>query len=338
MLKNKITYLLILNILLLILFLKKAFINLDTKISYGLFIILTLLITYIWKSVKNNNESNIKTVWSEVFKRFKKNKSANFGLIILIIMVYISILAPFIAPHDPLEIDWGLIASKPTGANLLGTDDLGRDVLSRTIYGTRVALGIGMLTVTLNGLLGTFFGIISGYYGGIIDNAIMRGLEIFNSIPFILLAISIMAALGTGIIKLIFIVSLAGIMSYARIIRGSVLLVKEEDYVSASRIMGIPNYLIILRHILPNCIAPIIVISSLRVGETILTIAGLSFLGLGIQPPTASLGFMLSIGQQYLSENIYMSVAPGTTILLIVLATNLLGDGFRDALDSKLSN
>jgi ABC-type dipeptide/oligopeptide/nickel transport system permease subunit len=213
---------------------------------------------------------------------------------------------------------------------------MGRDIFSRNLFGIRVALGIGIAAVLLNTLIGTFLGLVAGYYGKKTDNIIMRLLEAWNSIPFILLAIAIMAALGTGIWKLILIVSLSNIMAFARIIRGSVLLVKESDFISAAKVIGIPDSLIILRHVIPNCISPILVLASLSLGETILVIAGLSFLGLGIQPPMPSLGAMLSNGQQYLHENILMSVVPGVTILLIVLSFNLFGDGVRDALDSRL--
>jgi ABC-type dipeptide/oligopeptide/nickel transport system permease subunit len=213
---------------------------------------------------------------------------------------------------------------------------MGRDIFSRNLFGIRVALGIGISAVFLNTLIGTFLGLLAGYYGKKTDNIIMRLLEAWNSIPFILLAIAIMAALGTGIWKLILIVSLSNIMAFARIIRGSVLLVKESDFISAAKVIGIPDRLIILRHVIPNCISPILVLASLSLGETILVIAGLSFLGLGIQPPMPSLGAMLSNGQQYLHENILMSVVPGVTILLIVLSFNLFGDGVRDALDSRL--
>ncbi len=179
---------------------------------------------------------------------------------------------------------------------------------------------------------------MAGYYGGKTDNIIMRMLEIWNAIPFILLAIAIMAALGTGIGKLIIIVSLSNLMAFARIIRGSVITVRESDYIAAAKVIGISDTQIIVRHIIPNCISPILVLATLSIGETILIIAGLSFLGLGIQPPMPSLGGMLSNGQQFLHENILMSVVPGVTILLIVLSFNLFGDGVRDALDSRLNN
>jgi len=277
-------------------------------------------------------ESSAGMIW----KRLKKNKSAMAGMFALIILSYLAILAPFISPHDSLAIDWASLSQGISMDHWLGTDDMGRDIFARNLFGVRVALGIGIAAVTLNTIIGTFLGIIAGYYGGKTDNIIMRLLEVWNSIPFILLAIAIMAALGTGIVKLILIVSLSNIMAFARVIRGSVLLVKESDFISAAKVIGIPDYLIMLRHIIPNCISPILVLASLSLGETILVVAGLSFLGLGIQPPMPSLGAMLSNGQQFLYENILMSIVPGITILLIVLSFNLFGDGIRDALDARL--
>ncbi len=307
-------------------------------IAYAVFACLTagLLVLSIVISRAANDTDQIKSNASMMWKRLNKNKSAMGGMIVLIVLCYLAILAPFISPHDSLASDWGALSQGISRAHWLGTDDMGRDIFSRNLFGIRVALGIGISAVFLNTLIGTFLGLLAGYYGKKTDNIIMRLLEAWNSIPFILLAIAIMAALGTGIWKLILIVSLSNIMAFARIIRGSVLLVKESDFISAAKVIGIPDRLIILRHVIPNCISPILVLASLSLGETILVIAGLSFLGLGIQPPMPSLGAMLSNGQQYLHENILMSVVPGVTILLIVLSFNLFGDGVRDALDSRL--
>ncbi|PRX31792.1 peptide/nickel transport system permease protein [Orenia metallireducens] len=328
------------NLLTLIFSLSKATNNQDNLISYLIFALLTLALGFLINKVRKTNQtdSNIQTTSNLTWKKLKRNKNAVFGLIIIIILVYISILAPFIMPHDPLEMNWGKTIQKPSLEHWFGTDEFGRDIFSRAIYGVRIALGIGLLAVVLNTLLGTFLGLIAGYYGGRVDNLIMRAIEMWNSIPFILMAIALIAALGTGLLNLILVVSITGIMQFARVIRSSVLGLKKADYVLAAKVMGIPDRQIIIRHILPNCIAPIIVLATLRIGEMILTIAGLSFLGLGIQPPMPALGSMLSSGQQYISENLMMSIVPGTMILLIVFAFNLLGDGLRDALDSKLSN
>ena len=337
MLRIKTFYLFLLSVLLLLLFIPKAG---RDNVSYGLFFCLTLSLFFLSLSIsrfqKRKSETKMKGAWELMWRRLVRNRTAMVAMVVLIFLGYLALLAPFITPHDPLETDWGALSQGISGAHWLGTDDMGRDIFARNLFGIRVALGIGVTAVVLNTLIGTFFGLLAGYYGGKIDNLIMRLLEIWNAIPFILLAIAIMAALGTGIGKLILIVSLSNLMAFARIIRGSVLTVKEFDYVAAARVIGIRDTHIILRHILPNCISPILVLASLSVGETILIIAGLSFLGLGIQPPMPSLGGMLSNGQQFLHENILMSVVPGVTILLIVLSFNLFGDGVRDALDSRL--
>ncbi|TDX46462.1 ABC transporter permease [Orenia marismortui] len=311
--------------------------NQDTLISYLFLILLTIMVAILISRQLNKSSSSSKSR-SLIVKKLVGNKNAMIGLVIIIFLLYISILAPFIIPDDPLKMNWGSLTQGPSMDHYLGTDEFGRDILSRTIYGTRIAMGIGIFAVLINSLIGTTLGLIAGYYGGKVDNLIMRFIEMFNSIPFILLAIALMSALGAGLFNLIIVVSITGMMQFARIIRGSVLQEKEKEYILAAEAMGNSDFRILIKHILPNCLSPVIVLSTLRIGEMILTIAGLSFLGLGIQPPTPSLGSMLSSGQQYISENIMMSIAPGTMILLIVFAFNLLGDGLRDAFDSKLTN
>lgn len=339
MLRIKTFYLFLVSVMILVVLLPQAQKDL---ISYSVFAVLTGTLFWLsWVILEANRrraKTNIKSSGQLVWLRLSRNKNAIFGMIVLILLSYIAILAPFICPHDPLNIDWGALSQGISASYWLGTDDLGRDIFSRNIYGIRVALGIGVTAVILNTIIGSFLGLMAGYYGGKIDNIIMRLLEVWNSIPFILLAIAIMAALGTGITKLILIVSLSNLMAFARIIRGEVLTTKEADYIAAARVIGIGDWKIIRTHIIPNSISPVLVLASLSVGETILVIAGLSFLGLGIQPPMASLGGMLSNGQQFLHQNLLMSVVPGVTILLIVLSFNLFGDGVRDALDSKLSD
>lgn len=333
--------LIIINLLLLAVFAPQSLLSQDAGISYGLFAGLTLVLAlYYWRSRRNlaRQVPGTRSATSMMLSKLKRNKAAMGGLLVIIALIYCAILAPFIVPVDPLTMDWGALSLGPGSAHWLGTDDLGRDTLSRTIYGSRIALGIGLLAVLLNTLMGTGLGLLAGYYGGKTDNIIMRSLEFWNAIPFILMAIALMAALGSGLFNLVLVVSLTGILEFARIIRGDSLLLRGADYVNAARVMGIPDGQIIRRHILPNCLAPTIVMATLRVGETILTIAGLSFLGLGVQPPTPSLGAMLASGQQFLHQNLSMSLVPGSVILLIVLAFNLFGDGLRDALDSKISH
>jgi len=332
--------LIIINLTLLAFFAPHAIANQDATISYCLFTLLTFVLAVIyWRSHFKQVEQlpGTRSATSLMLAKLRRNKAAMAGLVVVTVLIYCAILAPFIVPIDPLSMDWSALTSGPSSAHWLGTDELGRDTLSRTIYGTRIALGIGLLAVLLNTLMGTSLGLLAGYYGGKTDNMIMRSLEFWNAIPFILMAIALMAALGSGLFNLVLVVSLTGILEFARIIRGDSMLLRGADYVNAARVMGIPDGQIIRRHILPNCLAPTIVMATLRVGETILTIAGLSFLGLGVQPPTPSLGGMLASGQQYLHQNISMSLVPGCIILLIVLAFNLFGDGLRDALDSKIT-
>ena len=329
-----------LNLFFLFIFAKKTLLNTDTKVSYFSFVIFTALYFFLFRKKllmeKIREEEQIKSKWDMALKKLKRNRNSMLGLGIITLMIYIVMLAPFLATHNPVEIDWSSISQGPSKAHWFGTDEFGRDLFSRILYGSRVAMGVGVLAVMINSLIGTVLGLTAGYYGGKVDNIIMRIVEIWNSIPFILLAIVLMSTFGTGLLNLIIVVSLTGIMGFVRVVRSSVLLVKEMDYVSAARVMAIPDSHIITKHILPNCIGPIIVLSTLRIGDIILTVAGLSFLGLGIQPPTSSWGQMLSSGQQYLGVNVWMSVIPGICILLTVFGFNLFGDGLRDALDSKL--
>ena len=335
-------FLLTLNLLCIVIFSPKAFQSTNTKISLLSFLVFTVIYLLAFlkklKTDKRREQDQIKSKWDMAIKKLKRNRNSMLGLIIITMMIYIVMLAPFLATHDPINIDWSALTQGPSKAHWLGTDEFGRDLFSRTLYGSRVAMGVGVLAVMINSLIGTVLGLLAGYYGGKVDNFIMRAVEIWNSIPFILLAIVLMSAFGTGIFNLIIVVSLTGVMGFVRVVRSSVLQVKEMDYISAAKVMAIPNSYIITRHILPNCIGPIIVLSTLRIGDIILTVAGLSFLGLGIQPPTPSWGQMLSSGQQYLGINLWMSVIPGICILLTVFGFNLFGDGLRDALDSKLKD
>ena len=344
MIKKNFTHLFLLtfNFILLVLFTKKASVTSDTKISLFSFLTFTIIYLLVFikklKADKIREQEQIKSKWDIAIKKLKRNKNSMLGLAIITLMIYIVMLAPFLATYNPIDIDWSSLSQGPSKVHWFGTDEFGRDLFSRTLYGSRVAMGVGVLAVMINSLIGTTLGLLAGYYGGKIDNLIMRIVEIWNSIPFILLAIVLMSTFGTGLFNLIIVVSLTGIMGFVRVVRSSVLQVKEMDYISAAKVMAIPNSFIITRHILPNCVGPIIVLSTLRIGDIILTVAGLSFLGLGIQPPTPSWGQMLASGQQYLGVNIWMSVIPGICILLTVFGFNLFGDGLRDALDSKLTD
>ncbi|MDA3947842.1 MAG: ABC transporter permease [Spirochaeta sp.] len=311
--------------------------SLDHSVSWGILaaVALTVVLTAV-RVARSGEAGEIKSVRYLIWQKLRKNRIAMLGMGVVIALLYAAMLSPFVTPQDPYAINWAAIATGPSDLNVFGTDDLGRDVLSRAIFGLRIVIGVSVLAVIVNMVLGTVFGLVAGYYGGVVDALIMRVLEMWNSIPFILLAIALMAALGAGLFNLVLVVSLSGIMQLARLIRGQVLVIRKSQFVDAAKVMGVPGPMILLRHILPHTIGPIVVMSTLKIGETILTISGLSFLGLGIQPPMPSLGGMLAVGQQFLYQNVLMSVVPGVLILLTVLSFNLLGDGLRDAFDSRL--
>ena len=312
--------------------------SMNHGVSYGIMAALgAFLAVSTARRRRDTDGGEIKSLRYLIWRKLQANRAAVMGMIIVVLLMYTAVLSPFLAPQDPYVIDWGAIAQGPSPGHSFGTDDMGRDVLSRAIFGLRIVIAVSVLAVVVNMILGTLFGLLAGYYGGWVDTVIMRALEMWNSIPFILLAIALMAALGTGLLNLVLVVSLSGIMQLARLIRGQVLVIRRTQFVDAARVMGVPGPRVLSRHVLPHTIAPIVVMSTLKIGETILTISGLSFLGLGIQPPTPSLGAMLSTGQQFLYQNVMMAVLPGVMILITVLSFNLFGDGLRDAFDSRLT-
>lgn len=282
--------------------------------------------------VSNNYVSSIRGF----IKRFKKNKAALAGLIILIILVLVAIFAPYLAPYDPYDAQMQLALSKSSYSHWLGCDELGRDLLSRIIYGARISLRVGLEAVAIALGIGTLLGALAGYYGRWIDALIMRLMDIMLAFPSILLAIAFMAALGRGIDNAIIAIGIVSIPEYARIVRGSVLSVKENDYVTAARAIGNSDAAIIGRHILPNVLAPIVVRATLGISSAILDAAALGFLGLGVAPPTAEWGTMLGMGRGYIWDAPHLLTYPGLAITITVLAFNLLGDGLRDALDPRL--
>ena len=271
-----------------------------------------------------------------------RNKTGVAGLIIITIFVLCALFAPLIAPHDPLENALYEQLIPPvwdeggSSKNLLGTDDLGRDILSRLIYGARVSLMVGLVSVGIAVLFGTFFGAIAGFFGGWLDNVIMRFMDIILAFPGILLAIVIVAYLGPGLRNAMIAIGVINIPRFARIVRASVIEEYEKDYVLAARAVGARNRRIIFNSILPNCLAPIIVQASLGFGSAILDAAGLSFLGLGAQPPIPEWGAMIAMGRSMILRAWWVMTFPGIAILFGVLGFNLLGDGLRDALDPRL--
>ncbi|WP_353120304.1 ABC transporter permease [Nitratidesulfovibrio sp.] len=268
--------------------------------------------------------------------RLSRNRLAVLGLIVLLLLVATAVFAPWLAPYHFATQDLLAAFEPPSWAHPLGTDDFGRDILSRIIYGARVSLQVGIFAVAIAMVFGGVLGAISGYYGGRIDGVIMRVMDILLSIPQILLAISIAAALGPGLLNLTIAVGVAALPTFARVVRGAVMSIVGQEFIEAARCMGASDAWIIARHILPNCSAPIIVQSTLRVAQAILAAAALSFLGLGIQPPFPEWGGMLAGARGYVRDYAYMTIFPGLAIMITIMALNFLGDGLRDAMDPKM--
>ena len=273
---------------------------------------------------------------ADTWRRLRKNKLAMVGLVILALLILCAIFAGFLAPYSYEEQDLANAFQHPGGEHIFGTDEYGRDIFSRCIYGARISLVVGFIAVGVAILVGVVLGSIAGYFGNLTDNLIMRTMDVLMAIPQMLLAISIAAALGPGLFKLMLAVGISNIPSYARIVRASVLSIKDQEYIEAARAIGTNDFLIIVKHILPNCLAPIIVQATTGVALAILTAAGLSFLGLGTQPPIPEWGSMLSSGRYYIRDHWYMTLFPGLAIAFTIFSLNVLGDGMRDALDPKL--
>lgn len=271
-------------------------------------------------------------------KKLLRNKTAVVGFVIIIIVIITAIFAPLLAPYNPEQIDLTKLCLKPgTEGHIFGTDEYGRDILSRIIYGSRISIIVGLCATAFGAIIGIVIGLISGYKGGKIDTVIMRIMDGMFAFPFILLAIIMMTVLGSGMQNVIFAIGIANIPYYARIVRGQVLIVKEEDYCQVIKALGASNFKIIKDHIIPNIASPIIVNATLNIAGTILSEAGLSFLGLGIQPPTPSWGNILKSGKDYLLSAPHIATFSGVAILITVIGFNLFGDGVRDALDPKLN-
>jgi len=281
------------------------------------------------------HEKQSKGLWFEALKQLFKNKAAMVGLGIIGLLILTAILAPLLAPYDPLETKILYRLKAPSAQHLLGTDDLGRDIFSRIIYGSRISLQVGLISVGIALVFGVSAGVIAGYYGGKIDMLIMRLMDIMLAFPSILLAIAIMAILGPQLSNAMLAIGIVNLPRFARIVRSSVLTVKEEEYIEAAKSLGASDLRIMLGHLLPNCLAPLIVQSTLSIAGAILEAASLSFLGLGAQPPIPEWGAMLSAGRASLQIAPWVVAFPGLAIAITVLGFNLFGDGLRDALDPK---
>jgi len=263
------------------------------------------------------------------------------GLAILFLLVLAAFFAELIAPHSPVDQDITQALSPPffleggTWNHLLGTDELGRDILSRIIFGARISLIVGFIAVAISGFIGTCLGLVSGYFGARVDSVIMRLVDIQLSMPYILIALALIGALGPSLRNIIIVIGITSWVDYARVVRGEVLSIKENEFVDLARIAGCSIYRILLKHIFPGVVNSLIVLGTLMLGRIIIFEAALSFLGLGVQPPTPSWGIMLADGRQYLTYAWWLATFPGFTIMLVVLGTNLVGDWLRDLLDPK---
>ncbi len=275
-------------------------------------------------------------LWAETWRRLKRDHAAMFGLVIVALLVLVGIFAPLLAPQDPFKVNLEIRLLPPSFAHLLGTDHFGRDILSRIIFGARISLEVGIISSSISLLLGMLFGTIAGYYGGWIDNVIMRITDIMFGFPVLLFLIGIMAAFEPNLTTVFFAIGFVSWPRMARIMRGQVLSVKENDYVMANTALGQRDFPLILRHIVPNCLAPVIVAFTMGIASAIMAEASLSFLGLGAQPPTPSWGSMVNLGKDYLRSAPWLTLFPGLAIGLTVLGFNLFGDGLRDALDPTM--
>lgn len=271
----------------------------------------------------------------EIWRRFKKNKLALVGLAILCIFIFVAFFAGVIAPYGYDDQDANRAMLFPSKSFIFGTDNLGRDVLSRLIYGSRYSLVIGFFAVGISVLFGLVFGVLSAYYRKL-DNIIMRAMDLFMAIPQLLLAICIITALGPGLLNLMLAVGLSSTPQFARIVRASVLTTKELEFIEAARAIGANNLRIIMSHILPNSLAPLIVQATLSMARAIISVSALSFLGFGIQPPEPEWGAMLSAGRMFIRTQWYLTVIPGLAIMAVVYSLNVVGDGLRDCLDPRL--
>lgn len=290
------------------------------------------------KVLKVEKSSEKTSRFKEMFGLLVQNKAALVGMIIILVLVIIAVLGKYIEPYDPNIGTLSESLQAPSSAHILGTDEQGRDILSRIIDGTSISLRVGVISVSFALTIGIILGSIAGYYGKKVDMLIMRFMDMILAFPSLLLAISFMTVLGRGIDKAIIAISIVTIPEYARIVRSSILAIKESEYVQAARAIGNSDSAIIFKHVLPNVISPIVVRATLGISSAILDTAALGFLGLGVQPPAAEWGSMLGSGRTYFFNAPHIVLFPGIAITITVLAFNLFGDGIRDALDPKLRN
>ncbi len=274
----------------------------------------------------------------EIFWRLRKNRGAMLGLAFLILLVVVSFASGVIYDYekDIIAINMGEALKGPSAAHWFGTDSLGRDIFARILYGARYSLAIGVGAVAIGLIIGVFLGAVAGFYGGVVDQLIMRVVDVFYSIPNIMIAVVIVSVLGTSTVNLLIALCFTCATSFTRIARAAVMTIRDQEFIEASYELGIPTWKIIVKHVLPNCLSPIIVQVTLLIGTTIIAASSLSFLGIGVPSPAPEWGAMLSEGRSHIRDASYMCIVPGIAIMLTVLALNLFGDGLRDALDPKL--
>ena len=273
--------------------------------------------------------------WGRAWRRLRRRRGALVGLAVVLLFIALALFAPWIAPHDPIAASWAAIRKPPSAQYWFGTDEIGRDVLSRVIWGTRASLLAGVVSVSISLLIGVPLGMAAGFLGGVVDAVISRITDAFLACPFLILAIALAAFLGPSLTNAMIAIGVSAAPVFVRLARGQVLSVKVEDYVEAARAVGNPPLRIALRHILPNITAPLIVQSTLAIAAAVIAEASLSFLGLGQQPPAPSWGSMLNTAKNFVDNSPWMAISPGVSIFLLVLSFNLLGDGLRDALDPR---
>jgi peptide/nickel transport system permease protein len=273
--------------------------------------------------------------WRRALRRLVRRRAAIAGLAVVLFFIVLALLAPLLSPYDPLATNWAVVRKAPSALHLFGTDEIGRDVLARIIWGARASLLAGLVSVSLALAVGVPIGLLSGYVGGFVDGVLMRMIDAMLSIPFLILAIALAAFLGPSLTNAMIAIGVSQTPIFARLTRGQVLAVKHEDYIEAARALGNPHRRIVLRHIFPNIVPPLLVQATLAAAAAIIAEASLSFLGLGQQPPDPSWGSMLNTAKNFISQAPWMATWPGLAIFTLVLSLNLFGDGLRDALDPR---
>lgn len=282
------------------------------------------------------SKKRAESYWAVSWNIFKKNKLGMFCLFVVVVLVLVALFAPLLAPYNPDAQSLADMLQEPSAAHLFGTDEFGRDILSRVIYGCRVSLSVGVVSQLLALFIGFFAGVCAGYFGGWVDAVISFIIQVFSSFPFLLFAIVVMFVMGPGLTNLYVALGLLMWTSTARLVRGDVMRLKGSEYIQSCILSGGKSWRIIMKHLLPNCVSTLIIVSTLGIPNAILSEASLSFLGLGVQPPMSSWGQMISASQPYIQSNTNYSIVPGLAVIITVMAFNLLGDALRDALDPKM--